>query len=89
MAAGHTSTSYRGTENKDAEGNFLGGGCAGAHGGGGSCNMREDMSDHNPNHQYYQHDGGSQIGQYFHGTFLYCVGFVVSQIWDSGIGCFR
>jgi hypothetical protein len=64
--AGHTSTSYRGTEGKDAEGNFLGGGCAGAHGGGGSCNMREDMSDHNFNHQYYQHDGGSQIGQYFH-----------------------
>ena len=46
----------------------------------GSCNMREDMSDHNLNHQYYQHDGGSQIGQYFHGTFLYCLGFVVTDL---------
>mmetsp|Transcript_12206 Transcript_12206/g.17683 ORF Transcript_12206/g.17683 Transcript_12206/m.17683 type:complete len:340 (+) Transcript_12206:57-1076(+) len=64
--AGHTATSYRGTENTDAEGNNLGGGCAGAHGGGVACNTREDVGNGDNDFVHYQHDGGSQINNYFH-----------------------
>jgi len=65
--AGHTATSYRGTEFRDSEGNNLGGGCAGAHGGGVQCNTREDVgTDTNSNFEHFQHDGGSEINGYFH-----------------------
>ena len=64
--AGHTATSFRGGEHVDAEGNTLGGGCAGLHGGNGACIQREDVGDGDSDFQHFQHDGGSQIGQYFH-----------------------
>jgi hypothetical protein len=45
---------------------MLGGGCAGANGGGVQCITREDVGDGDNEFVHFQHDGGSQINGYFH-----------------------
>ena len=63
--AGASSTSFR-SETRDAAVNAIGGECAGTHGGNGDCTQREDNGDSNNNYQHFQHNGGSQVNNYFH-----------------------
>jgi len=63
--AGATSTSFR-DQKFDAAGNSIGGDCAGKHGGTGACVQREDHGDSDSDYQRFQHNGGSQVNNYFH-----------------------